>query len=211
MSSFFKKINHNPFGDKLREARLNKGLTIRQAGRDLSVSAKYLEALENYELNLIPADSINRLIENYGGYLGLKFKELSELRKDTESFKTIINIKKQQEFSIYDLSARFFLWFVAIIFLLFLAYSIGAVFAPPKLAISSPTDGLITYQRQLPIRGMTAPEAEVIINNRAVFVDSHGNFSTEIDLQKGLNLIKINAKKRYSRTQEATIRVLFNE
>ena len=59
-------------------------------------------------------------------------------------------------------------------------------------------------------------DTENLLNPRFVFVGAHwvdkdGNFSTLVDLQKGLNLIKITAKKRYSRISEAEIRVLFNE
>ena len=48
MSALLKSINHNPFGDKLRETRLDKGLTIKRVSSDLNIPAKYLEALENY-------------------------------------------------------------------------------------------------------------------------------------------------------------------
>lgn len=211
MSALLKSINHNPFGDKLRETRLDKGLTIKRVSSDLNIPAKYLEALENYELNLLPINSVNRLIENYSDYLGIKFKDLSELRKDTESLRLVINFKKQKNFSIYDILAKSFLWILAAAFFIFLAVNVTTIFSPPKLLISSPQDGLITYQRQLKISGQTAVEAEVVINNMAVLVDPKGNFDTVIDLQKGLNLIKITSKKRYSRLQENVIRVLFKD
>jgi cytoskeletal protein RodZ len=211
MSAFLKQINRNPFGDKLRETRLNRGLTLRKASRDLDVSVKYLEALENYDLSLIPRDLANPLIDSYANYLGLKYKELSELRQDTESFKKVINLKKQSLFSAYDMLAKSFLWLLLSFFLLFLIYKVAVIFIPPPLTIEKPRDGLITYQRELTIVGSTVPEAEVFINNKAVLVDQKGQFSTSFDLQKGLNLIKITSKKRYSRMQEVTIRALFNE
>lgn len=211
MAAFLRKINHNPFGDKLRETRLNRGLTLRKASRDLNVSVKYLEALENYDLNLIPRDLVDHLIDSYATYLGLKYKELSALRADTESFKKVISLKKQSLFSAYDVLAKSFLWLLLAFFLLFLIYNVAAIFIPPPLSIEKPQDGLITYQREVTIVGSTVPEAEVVINNKAVLVDQAGKFSTSFDLQKGLNLIKITSKKRYSRVQEVTIRVLFNE
>ncbi|MBI5766004.1 hypothetical protein HZA71_02130, partial [Candidatus Falkowbacteria bacterium] len=51
----------------------------------------------------------------------------------------------------------------------------------------------------------------IIINNNNVFVDNEGGFQTTLDLQNGLNLIKITAKKRYGRAREVDLRVLLNE
>lgn len=90
-------------------------------------------------------------------------------------------------------------------------WNIEAIFRSPKLEIFSPIDGTITFERQLEVRGRSTKEAEVFINNSSILVDSDGYFNTLIDLQKGLNLIKISAKKRYGRASMAEIRVLFNE
>ena len=122
----------------------------------------------------------------------------------------IIN-KKPNIVAVSEYWRRALLVIIIIGLVAFLAWKVDAIFRPPTLTILSPQDGLITYSRQLDVVGMSTPEAEIVINYKAVFVDSAGKFSTTVDLQNGLNLIKITAKKRYSRTSEVQIRVLFNE
>jgi len=117
-----------------------------------------------------------------------------------------------------DKNNNFFSWFkfnrwmgvslLVFVLLTFLLWNINSIFRPPKLEIFSPLDGAIVFQRQLEIKGKTIKEAEITINNRSILVDVNGNFSALIDLQNGLNLIKISAKKRYSRFSNVEIRVL---
>ena len=85
------------------------------------------------------------------------------------------------------------------------------IFSPPVLEISYPLDGSLVSEKQITLRGHSAKEVELIVNNKEIFVDDNGNFETIVDLQKGLNLIKITAKKRYSRIQEKEIKLLFKD
>ena len=48
------------------------------------------------------------------------------------------------------------------------------------------------------VKGVTEPEAELSINGEAILNTNKGNFSTVINLKKGVNNIVITAKKKYS-------------
>jgi hypothetical protein len=103
---------------------------------------------------------------------------------------------------------------IVVIFLaifIFLAWRVEQIFRPPYLNIIEPADGLITNQREIRVYGQSLKEADIVINNKAIFVDNQGFFETKIDLQKGLNLIKISASKRYSRENVVNLRVLLND
>ena len=93
--------------------------------------------------------------------------------------------------------------------LIFLIFKVQHIFAFPRLEVVSPVDGSMVYEKHLKIVGKSEPEVEIMINNKNFFVDSEGEFSADVDLQKGLNLIKITAKKRYSRIKEVDLRVLY--
>lgn len=202
----------NPLGDYLREKRLDLGKTLKKASHDLNISIKYLEALENNQPGMMPGkEYFEKYLQIYIKYLNIEPAEIDLLKSQSEHVKQLIDLKKQSRVAWSEYLGQLAVILLGMAVIIFLAIRVNAIFMPPKLEIISPTEGLITISRQLEVKGESTPEAEIVINNKAVLVDQEGSFSTFVDLQKGLNLIKITAKKRYSRTSEAQIRVLFNE
>jgi len=211
-AALFARHKSNPLGDYLKEKRLDQGKTFRKASQDLNIPIKYLEALENNEPEHMPGpEYFERYLLAYIGYLKINPAQIGLLKSKSESAKQMKDISKQARVAWTEYWSRAAIAIVVMMLAIFLGLKVNAIFMPPELRIVSPEDGLITVSRQLEVKGVSTPEAEIIINNKAVFVDQAGNFSTFVDLQKGLNLIKITAKKRYSRTSEAEIRVLFKE
>ncbi|MFA6526724.1 MAG: helix-turn-helix domain-containing protein [Candidatus Buchananbacteria bacterium] len=212
MTALLTRHNPNPLGDYLREKRLDQGKTLKKASQDLNISIKYLEALENNQPGMMPGpEYFDRYLSSYVKYLKIDPAEADSLKSKSEIFKHTKDLKKQAMVAWTEYWVRAAIIIIAMVLVIFLAIKVNAIFMPPELKIISPQDGLITVSRQLEVKGLSTPEAEIVINNMAVYVDPAGNFSTPVDLQKGLNLIKITAKKRYSRTSVAEIRVLFNE
>ncbi len=201
-------------GEKLREARLDRGLPLEKAAKDLNIAFKYLEALENNRLGDLPGKTyLKNYLRDYSCYLHLDFGELWDEAK-------ISTQKEAKKFQAIH-GRHFFVWskflsrlaaaFVIIILLVFIGWKISDIFRPPSLVISEPSDGYITSTSQIMLRGLSAKEAEITINNKAVFVDNQGKFEAAVDLQKGLNLIKISASKRYSREKDIILRILQTE
>jgi len=90
---------------------------------------------------------------------------------------------------------------VSILFIAFayLGIKIHAIFSPPTLMVEQPSIDIVTDQNQYDIIGRTESDVFLKINNRQVLPDTIGNFEETINLNSGLNIIKITAKKRYSR------------
>lgn len=201
----------NPLGDRLRQVRFEGGISLAKASKDLGIAVKYLEAIENNHPAQLPGgEYFNFFLKRYCNYLKLDYRGCLELcgkRKTADSK----NVFKNSQLIRSRLNKGFVYLIAIAALLVFLIWNVEAIFRPPKLEITEPLDGVITLSRQVAIKGETAKESEVSINNRPVLVDSSGNFSVLVDLQKGLNLIKISAKKRYSRPSEVEIRVLFKE
>lgn len=208
----FNHTPHSPLGERLRQARLDRGATIKKASKDLNIAGKYLEAIERNQPGLLPSpDYFDKFLSAYGKYLNIPAEEISELKKRSEKIIKVKTAKKQNLVAWSEYLGHGLVLIIIIGLVVFLLWKVETIFQPPLLNIISPRDGLVTYDRQLEVVGLSTPEAEIVINNQAVFVDAAGKFTTTADLQNGLNLIKITAKKRYSRESEAQIRVLFNE
>lgn len=65
-------MSNEELGKALTKARIARGLTLRDVERDTRISSKYLEALENGTLDLLPAPVYARaFMRTYAQYLGL--------------------------------------------------------------------------------------------------------------------------------------------
>lgn len=66
-------------GDTLREARVRRGLTLKDAEDALKIRSKYLQALEQDDFEVIPGPTFVRaFLRTYAGFLGLDTERLME-------------------------------------------------------------------------------------------------------------------------------------
>jgi cytoskeletal protein RodZ len=69
----------NAVGNKLREARTRKKLSLQQVEEATKIRGRYLGAIENDEWDQLPGDTYARaFIRTYGRYLGLDGDRLAE-------------------------------------------------------------------------------------------------------------------------------------
>jgi cytoskeleton protein RodZ len=67
-------------GDTLREARVARGVSLSEAERDTKIRAKYLSALEDDNLTMLPGPVYARgFLRNYAQYLGIDPDEAMEM------------------------------------------------------------------------------------------------------------------------------------
>ncbi|MDO8669777.1 MAG: helix-turn-helix domain-containing protein [Candidatus Buchananbacteria bacterium] len=210
-----RKITPRTLGEILAEARNKRYINLDEAAKDLNIPFRYLEALEHNNFKDLPdKKNLKAILKKYGLYLKLDFSNLWQLLKNDKNFYSLNKYKKVENkyFTSWPKLIRKLSIIVVIgAVLFFLGLKVEQIFSPPILEINYPYDGLIVNTRQIELSGRSEKEVELIINNKEIFVDDGGNFETIIDLQKGLNLIKISAKKRYSRTIEQEIRLLFKD
>lgn len=79
-----------------------------------------------------------------------------------------------------------------------------------ELIISDPADGAVVSSPQLLIRGKTAPNAEVFINDKDTTADGNGNFSATLTLDEGENLIIVTANDAEGNMAEKELVVTYN-
>lgn len=90
---------------------------------------------------------------------------------------------------------------------LYLVFELKRIFAPPTMSLFAPQDGYSTTDDRIVLEGKTEPEVLLRVNGKNLSPDSAGAFKDTIDLQEGLNTIKILARKKYSDTVEVTRRI----
>src|SRR6185436_2871130 len=84
------------------------------------------------------------------------------------------------------------------------------IVSPPPLIVISPADGIETGAAALTVSGKTEREVLVRINGERVGLRGDGTFTAEVNLQQGVNVIKISAQKPHSGERVLFRRVLLD-
>ncbi|HPI67007.1 MAG TPA: helix-turn-helix transcriptional regulator [bacterium] len=195
-----KKINaHNNIGQLLKEARAKTGLSLKIISKHLSISVKYLEALENNKLSQIPGPIyIKNFLKKYSEYLGVDLNYFNIHPANKEN--NIFHYKTEKKFFINFPSVikKTSLVFIILILFIYILKQINLITTPPKIIINYPPDNLIIYDNFLIINGQTEPEVKIKINQEDILLQSDQTFQQKINLLPGINSIIIEGKKKYS-------------
>lgn len=105
-----------------------------------------------------------------------------------------------------------------VVFILFLILAalyfyreIGFLTKAPKLEVTQPPIDITATEESIEIVGKTDPSAYLTVNAQEVYINKEGNFKTEINLSQGLNIIKIQAKNRFNKTNEIIRRIIYEK
>jgi len=96
-------------------------------------------------------------------------------------------------------------------FVAYLGYEVKKITTPPNLEIFEPADETIVKSPILIISGVSEKETRIKINGEPVMSNTDGTFKEDIDLQRGLNIIKISAAKKYSKENIIYRKIIFDE
>ncbi len=200
-------------GEKLEKHRLENGLSRDKAARAININVRYIKYLENNDYKQMPANvyALN-IIRSYANLLNLNPAMVEELYKNEKSFfyktqkkntpKELSRVQKILNKILNPHNIKYsIIFFLLLAITLYLGIEVNKIISPPELLVFSPLDNLITSERLITIQGQTEKEVQLRINNRPLLSDKQGNFNLQLDLQKGLNIIKISAQKKYSKEQ----------
>jgi cytoskeletal protein RodZ len=197
-------------GKILREARVDKLLSLDEVEKHTKIRKELLEALEsdNYD-KLPPSTFVQGFIKNYAKYLGLdQGKLLAVFRRDYESSKhpdvvleSLSNPLKEKKFFLTP--SRLLGLVIVLVVVGFFAYLwveyrqfVGA----PALEVKSPTDQQTVEIPTVVVEGKTDPEAKVTVNNTDVGLDKGGNFKEEIKLSSSVNTVEVISTSKFGQT-----------
>lgn len=202
--------------EKLKEARLQKRLTLEDISKHTKIKAEFLEFIENGEYEKLPSVSYAKgFVKNYAKFLGLSEKEIMAIfRREFNEEKTFRvlpkGFEKTEEFSLSGFKIRQTAILIFIIFIFFIGYILFQyryAFINPPLEINSPKNSALIYSSEVKVSGKTDPNSTVYINSDAVSVDQNGNFEKTISLFSGKTTITIKAINKFLKETEKKIDV----
>lgn len=205
-------------GELLQKKRQEAGFSLHQLSRRTLIAERYLEAIECEEWNRLPGEVyIKNFLKRYAFEVGLDPIRVENSYKRFGGWENNLSVKSLQKtlplssthFMILPKYIRnFFIGCVLCILFGYLGWQAKMYFTPPELNIYTPVDNLITSEPNVLLQGSTDPEIEVKVNDVLISVNE-GNFEEELDLQPGLNILKVTATKKHGPTNEVYRRVMW--
>ena len=176
----------------LKNTRLDKEWELADISKKIKVPVKYLEAIENEQINCFPQEPYcSLIIKDYADYLGLNGTDvLAIFRRDFEQKRKSKSTTKTS----FAFTPRFtFMVSIIAIVLLFSIYLISEYYKfhqPPKLKINWPLETTLSSST-FDVTGTTDPESTIRVNDDLILVNNDGTFEKKVSLTSGDNKIII--------------------
>lgn len=207
-------------GQKLREERLRRGLSLDDVAKATKIRSSFLQAIEKGEYKKLPSSSYAQgFVQNYAEYLGMPKREVTAFFRREFDEEKVFRVLPEGFAKKSDVSRiPFRIHHAAVIVLFLLIFLFGfilfqyryAIINPP-LTVDSPKDGLVTSKKDIQISGHTDPNAVISINNEAVSVEDNGSFLKQLSLFPGDTIIEVAAKHRLGKETVIKRRVTVKE
>jgi cytoskeletal protein RodZ len=225
VSGFFtKKIAQvQRVGDILEQRRLSLGIAMDRVSRETAVQGRYLRAIETGDDRALPADIYVRgFVRTYARYLRLDEEHMLE-RWDRERGIAKHMTESHVEDTVTPTLAKTFpdrrpllpriqvtpLMFrsmlVALVIVagfLYITLAVSSLGKAPALHLNEPTSDRQVDDSSIVLVGETRPEAQLSINGQPVLVNGDGKFRETVQLQAGMNQIRIIAESKLGRKTE---------
>jgi len=189
-------------GQVFKRYREAERIKVEKVEKDTKISKRMILAMEADDYKNLPDDLYTKnIIKTYASYLSLDYNKLLNLYlagrgKFKQAEVQVENSKKVKIYLTPQRVRNIIIILIIAALLAYLGFQIYNIYQPPQLILYQPDNNLISSSNFIEIKGKTEKEARVYINEKEVFLDPQGNFSATLDLQKGINLIKISAVKK---------------
>lgn len=216
-----RKLDKQPqtLGEKLRALRRTQGVTLEVLERETHIQRRYIEALEHGRYHELPEPMYTRnFLRAYARVLNTDETYFIELYEEECGRCDLIDpmrlprqrVRKGSFFNVPRAVTTLVVGAFVAMIVGYFVWQFTLLVRPPEIVLFTPVDGLATDSALLDVRGeITRGEVTLMINGDEVVVNADHTFSTTIDLVSGLNVITVEAKRRYSRSATIYRRVVF--
>lgn len=190
-------------GERLKVARCRGKISLAEAETGTKVRAKYLEAIENGDWEILPQEVYVRgFVLSYVKFLNLNVPAMTELYNS----EIIIHSKEEPSKISYNQSVKdkkvlvtpkLIAYSVLTIFVTamisYIIFQLADFAGNPNLKILHPDNNAIFESDSIDVAGITDGDTIVMVNEEKVPVTSDGHFATNLKLHQGVNVIKFQA------------------
>lgn len=216
------KVAAETVGAFLKKARLELGCNRRDAAIKTKIPERYITYFEESCYGKLPDDVYSKIyLKVYSKFLGLDTSTIVNLyrqeRQRQAAFQKNADLDRRHPTT--AIPARHLLVTPQIIRIAVMAvlvlglaayfwWAVRNIVSPPVITLTSPHDGLVTNERTVIVEGRTENETTLRINGKYVAPDGLGNFKDMLELQEGLNTVKVVGMKKHSKETVVTRRII---
>jgi len=212
-------------GDCLKRKREELGINLKDLSKKVGIREEYLGNLENGNYaDLPPQVYVRGFIKSYAGYLGMEAaqlikiynREVSSISVDEAFSRKQDSVAKRRSWKEYLVVTPRMLTFVGSFVVVsvlgyYFIHQINSFNSKPYLFIDSPSVDEVVQEKELTVSGKTETDAVLRINGQEISVNPDGNFSQKITLAPGRNVLVVEAKNRFSRTDKREINIVYEK
>lgn len=100
---------------------------------------------------------------------------------------------------------------IAIVVITYTYYKTRDMSRGPTITITSPVNGSSVYSSLVKIKGTADNISHLSMNDRKIFTDESGEFTEELLLSSGYNIISIKANDKFERSIEKTLELVYKK
>lgn len=207
-----KRVQSSTLGEKLKQYRCDRRISLNEAAKNTNIQVKYLESLEKSDYDNLPPDVYSKgFLRTYAEYLGISPKKAVNLfekekgiqkniRKEPENKKGEKRLKISRFIITPKIIGSSIVSVVVLLAFFYLYSEFDNFVSTPRLVIKRP---LLTHETisdsHIYFEGVTDKDNEIMINGKKIMVNDQGVFSSDVSLQRGVNVIVVKAINRFEK------------
>ncbi len=218
-----KKIDSLTLGERMKKLRDERRLSLGEISKGTKIQTKYLQYFEENEYMKLPADVyVKGFLRSYGLYMGVseaslikQFEREKDIHKNIKKIVDEDKVKKPINFSIFVITPKMIIMGTILLAVfssfVYLYLQVNNFISTPRLVIIKPADNIVINGSATHVVGMAERDALVTINDQPVLVNEKGEFSEDIGLKEGVNVIAIKARNKFNKesTQSVSVNAVF--
>ncbi len=217
-----KKIDSLTLGERMKKLREQRRLSLAEISKSTRIQVKYLEYLEEGMYLKLPADVyVKGFLHSYAVFMGLNevtlFKQYAREKGIHKNIKKIGETEAKRapiNFSSFVVTPKVIIVSVVLLLVvgsfLYLYSEVNNFVSAPRLIIIKPGDGSSTDGSSTHVTGIAEKDAFVFINDQPVLVNEKGEFSEDVGLKSGLNIITVKARSKFDKEAVESVSVNAN-
>lgn len=214
-----KKIEGETLSEYLTGVRESLPLTVGEVSARTGIKLKFLQSLESGHYKGLPPDvyvygflrQLARLYAVEPGVLIAQYKKEKGIFEHVRSAAVPESLWAAVRNRVV-ITPRSLTVVMASLFVLgtvlYIVWQVLSINQTPTLEIFQPKDRQILRQSSVEIVGKTDPGTVLTINSHPVFVDTNGNFKTQLSLSQGSQDLVFVAKNRFEKSVSKTVSVI---
>ncbi len=189
-------------GQILKNARVEKKLSIADLEDTTKIKESFLRSIENENWSSLPAfPVVLGFVKSISGVLHLNENTtVAILKRDYPPKKLTINPSPDisDKKMVWGPKTTFFagVFFVVLFVVGYLGYQYYKFVSPPMIRLESPKENQMISGSSVLVFGSTDTDAKITVNNQPVLVDDGGKFKVDLGVSKATQEVVVKATSR---------------